>query len=140
MNSPERILLKLDEMNRYLEELDDLLPQTKRDYVANLSDRRACEKTIELAIESVIDVMALLVSHLKLGVPKDEDDIITILEKKKVLSTKLSAKVREMKGFRNILVHRYGEIDDGKAYFSLQEELDDFSLFEKEVKDFLKKK
>lgn len=140
MNSHERILLKLDEMNRYLQELDNLLPKTKEDYVANLSDRRACEKTIELAIESVIDVMAMLVSHLKLGVPKDEDDIISILEKKKVLSTKLSAKVREMKGFRNILVHKYGEIDDGKAYFSLQEELDDFALFEKDIKDFLKKK
>lgn len=140
MNSHERILLKLDEMNRYLKDLDDLLPETEQDYVANLSERRACEKTIELAIKSVIDVMAMLVSHLKLGVPKDEDDIITILEKKKVLSTKLSAKVREMKGFRNILVHKYGEIDDGKAYFSLQEELGDFSLFEKEVKSLLQKK
>lgn len=140
MNSHERILLKLDEMNRYLQELDHLLPEAEEEYTANLSIRRACEKTIELAIESVIDVMAMLVSHLKLGVPKDEDDIIAILEKKKVLSSKLSAKIRGMKGFRNILVHRYGEIDDGKAYFSLQEELGDFSLFEKEVKSFLQKK
>lgn len=49
-------------------------------------------------------------------------------------------KLDEMKGFHNILVHRYGEIDDGKAYFSLQEELNDFSLFEKEIKSFLNKK
>ena len=69
--SHERILLKLDEMNKYLGELKDLLPETEQDYVAHLSDRRACEKTIELAIESVIDIMAMLVSHLKLGVPNE---------------------------------------------------------------------
>src|SRR3989338_1792888 len=108
MNGNERILLKLDEMNKYLTELEDLLPE-ETEYLSSLPDRRACEKTIELAIECVIDVMALLVAQGKLGVPKDEEDIITILEKKKILSEKLVSKVRGMKGFRNILVHKYGE-------------------------------
>ncbi len=70
----------------------------------------------------------------------EEEDIITILEKKKILSDKLISKVRGMKGFRNILVHKYGEIDDHRAYASLKEELKDFGLFEKEVKQSLKKK
>lgn len=140
MNSKERIVLKVDEMNRYLAELENILPETEEEYKHNLTDRRACEKTIELAIECVIDVLSMIVSHSQLGVPKDEDDIITILEKNRVLSSPLLAKIREMKGFRNILVHKYGIVDDSRTYSSLQEELGDFSLFEKEIKDFLKKR
>src|SRR3989338_4033938 len=134
MNLKEKIVLKFDDVNQYLTELEDILPETEEEYKTNLTRRRACEKTIELAIEGIIDVMAMLVSHLKLGVPQNEDDIIKILEKKKVLSPTLAARIREMKGFRNILVHKYGNIDDSKAYSSLQEELEDFSLFEKEIK------
>ena len=108
--------------------------------MSSLPDRRACEKTIELAIECVINVMAMLISQGKLGVPKDEEDIIAILGKRKILTDKLVLKVRGMKGLRNILVHKYGEIDDRRAYASLKEELGDFNLFEKEVKQYLKRK
>ncbi len=140
MNFKERIVLKLDEMKRYVAELEAVLPESEHTYRNNLTIRRACEKTIELAIECVIDVLALLVSSLKLGAPKNEDDIIVLLEKSRALSPAMAAKIRGMKGFRNILVHRYGEIDDGRAYSSFQGELKDFSLFEKEINAFLKNK
>ena len=43
-----------------------------------------------------------------------------------------------MKGFRNILVHKYGEVDDEISYENL-EKLSDFDLFKEEVIFFLKK-
>lgn len=43
-----------------------------------------------------------------------------------------------MKGFRNILVHRYGEIDDALAFKILTEKLNDFNLFIDLVNKFLK--
>lgn len=45
-----RILSKLDEMIRYVEELQEMLPD-KEEYLHDLIKRRACEKTIEVAIE-----------------------------------------------------------------------------------------
>ena len=44
-----------------------------------------------------------------------------------------------MKGFRNILVHRYGEIDDDIAYEEIKNGLKDFEEFEKEIESFLEK-
>jgi len=41
-----------------------------------------------------------------------------------------------MKAFRNILVHRYGEINDEKVYEKL-EELEDFQEFRKSVIGYL---
>jgi uncharacterized protein YutE (UPF0331/DUF86 family) len=136
----QKALIKLREMNKYLEELGGILPESESTYLHDLQTRRACEKTIELAIESVIDVIAIVVSHYTKGIPNSEDDLISILEKNKALSKKLSQSVKEMKGFRNILVHKYGKVDDKKAYNYLTHELKYFLSFEKEIKTYLKKR
>ena len=63
-----RILVKLDEMDRYLRELGEILPE-EDEYHRDLIKRRACERTIELAIESLMDVAALIVSSERFGLP-----------------------------------------------------------------------
>ena len=45
-----------------------------------------------------------------------------------------------MKGFRNIIVHRYGNIDDKIAFQVLKEHLIDFWDFYCQIEDFLEKK
>lgn len=82
-----RILSKLDEMITYVEELRDMLLEEK-EYHHNLSKRRACEKTIEVAIESLIDVSAMIVSSQKLGLPANEENIFDILIENGILSKK----------------------------------------------------
>ncbi|HLC52378.1 MAG TPA: DUF86 domain-containing protein [Candidatus Nanoarchaeia archaeon] len=139
MNYKDRILIKLDEMNQYLEELDKILPDEFIDYQTNLTVRRACEKTIELAIETVIDVISIIIAGKKLGIPNDEDSLISLVEKNKIISSSLAKKLMEMKGFRNILVHKYGDIDDQRVYEYLKEEIVDFNTFNKEINLFLKK-
>jgi uncharacterized protein YutE (UPF0331/DUF86 family) len=44
-----------------------------------------------------------------------------------------------MKGFRNIMVHRYGDIDDRLAFKTLKNHLEDFQDFIDQMEDFLKK-
>lgn len=134
-----KILEKLNQMNNYLNELEDIFPGTESEYLSNLMAKRACEKTIELAIEAVIDIVSLIVSGYQLGFPDSEDSLINILEKKKVISPETTNRIKQMKGFRNILIHKYGEIDDNLTYDFLAQELTDFSLFEKEIRKFLTK-
>jgi uncharacterized protein YutE (UPF0331/DUF86 family) len=139
MDPNEKILIKLREMNNYLKELEDILPETKKKYLQDITIRRACEKTIELAIECVIDIISIIVSHYTLGIPQSEDDLIAIVEKNNILDKQLSQKIKEMKGFRNILVHKYGEVDDEKSFRFLTEELGDFALFEREIKAYVRR-
>ncbi len=54
------------------------------------------------------------------------------------MSEELKDKLKKMKGFRNILVHRYGKIDDKLAYYILKENIDDFRLFMQAIEEFLK--
>ena len=76
---------------------------------------------------------------MALDVPSDEDDLFKKLENKKIITKKLSIILKEMKGFRNILVHRYGETDDEKVFEILSEKLEDFETFKEEILRFLKK-
>lgn len=140
MPGPERarILSKLDEMVRYVEELQEMLPG-KEEYLQNLIKRRACEKTIEVAIESLIDVSAMVVSANRLGLPESEENIFDILIEKGILSKQLGEKLKDLKGFRNVLIHRYTHVDDEIVYYNLSSYLGDFYEFKDAVESYLKK-
>ena len=73
-------------------------------------------KKIEVSIQEIINICSIINSDLKIGIPSNRDEIISALENEKVLSKELGKKVRELKGFRNFLVHRYGRIQDEIAY------------------------
>jgi uncharacterized protein YutE (UPF0331/DUF86 family) len=51
----------------------------------------------------------------------------------------LGARIREMKGFRNVLVHEYTRIDDRLVYQALTERVKDFVAFKQEVLAYLKR-
>ena len=133
-----RVLAKLDEIDGYLGELADIVPDTLKEYEESVAFRRASERLIQIAIEAVIDVCAILVKDLKLGVPRDEEDFIEKLSGK-VVSKKTAEKLKDMKRFRNVLVQRYVEIDNTKVYDILRTRLGDFKDFKREVIDFLRR-
>ncbi len=134
----KRVLGKLDEMRHYLDDLEGFLPSDEDEYLENTQRRRACEKTTELAIESVISILSMIISHKKYGLPGSEDDLIAIAKKKKVLSPALAEKVQKMKGFRNVLVHRYENIDDHQAFENISRNRKDFIDFEREIRRWIK--
>jgi len=133
-----RILSKLDEMIKYVEELQNMLPD-QDEYQQDLIIRRACEKTIEVAIDSLIDVSAMIVSVQQFGLPENEENIFDMLIEKKVLSSKFGGKLKDMKGFRNILIHRYGHVDDEMVYHNLCSCMNDFYDFRIAVELYLQK-
>ncbi len=139
MPDKERILSKIDELDSYLDELIEIVPDTYEEYEISIEKKRSCERILHISIESVIDICMLLVKDLKLGMPVEEEDVFDKLEKKKIFPKKLIKKLREMKGLRNILVHRYGSVDDEIVYDSLSEELNDFHEFIDYVLKFTKK-
>ncbi|WP_292489750.1 DUF86 domain-containing protein [Methanoculleus sp. 10] len=69
--------------------------------------------------------------------PGTDEDILENLVRHGVLTPGMRQNLKAMKGFRNIVVHRYGAIDDALAFSILKEHIDDFSLFRQEVERFL---
>lgn len=59
------------------------------------------------------------------------------IEKANIFTPVLLNKLKSMKGFRNILVHRYGSLDDHIGFHNLQTHLKDFANFKEEVESLL---
>ncbi len=138
MIDENRILTKIDEFEQYVNELEKIKPSDFEEYKNSIEKKRACERLLQIAIESVIDVCNILVSSLKLGVPDDEDALFDKLNKEKIISNKMRKVLSEMKGFRNVLVHKYGEVNDELVFENL-DKLSDFTDFKEEVISFLEK-
>ena len=69
--------------------------------------------------------------------PSSFPDCFENLYHSKVIDKELSNKLRQMARFRNILVHRYWEIDDNKILEYARNNLQDFDLFLKAILSYL---
>lgn len=138
MLDKERIISTIGKLDSYIAELKAIVPEDYEDYAEDAEKRRACERLLQIAIESVIDICSLLVKGLELGIPSSEEDIFEKLEKKKFISRGMKDALKEMKAFRNILVHRYADVDDELVYENLKS-INDFDKFREHIAKFLKK-
>lgn len=134
----ERILSKIDEMDSYLIELQQVVPSSFEDY-RKIEKKRSCERLLQLIIESIIDVCKMFVSGLKLGLPSDENDLFDKLRNLKIISKKMTDLLREMRAFRNILIHEYATIDDELVYEYSKTKTKDFKEFKEEILEALKR-
>jgi uncharacterized protein YutE (UPF0331/DUF86 family) len=94
-------------------------------------------KRIEASIQEIINICSIINTDLKIGIPSNRDEIISALEENEVISKELSEKIKQLKGFRNFLVHRYGRIQDDIAYEDIKKGFNDFKLFKNEIIKFL---
>lgn len=112
----ERLLEKIDELEKYLSELEEYLPPEEEEYLSDSLRKRACERAFQLACENLLDICNLIISMKGFGIPKDARDSIRRLSENGVIPLSLSSRLEGLVGFRNLLVHQYGRIDDSKAY------------------------
>lgn len=133
----ERIRDKLSELQSYLIELEEDIPDSMNEYLMQRVTKRACERTFQLACEDVLDICNLIIAGRGFMLPKDNRDAISKLTVNKIIPEKLSSRLQDMVSFRNLLVHRYGKVDDNRVYVHLKEETDDLYKFIEVIEDFI---
>jgi|SRR3989344_4694410 len=135
----ELIEHKLSEISDNVNIVSENMPSKFEDFADMGLSKHGLYKMIEFAIQDVIDICSILNSDLSLGMPENEDILLEHIENKNIFTKNVMSKIKEMKGFRNILVHKYGDIDDRKAFEDVGEGLKDFESFIKEIENFLEK-
>jgi len=116
----------------------DNLPSDLKDFEDLGLVKDGIYKKIEASIQEILSICSIINSDLKLGIPSNRDEIIDALKKNHVISSELANKIKELKGFRNFLVHRYGKINDEIAFEDITEGLPDFKKFKDEILHFIK--
>ena len=132
MVDKDRILAKLDQLEGYLQELRQILPESFEGY-QKVEKKRACERLLQIAIEAVIDICHMFLRELRLGLPSEEDDVFEKLSQAEVISSQMVATLKRMKGLRNIFIYEYGRVDDRIVYNQAHHGIQDFVRFTEEI-------
>ncbi|NVO65984.1 DUF86 domain-containing protein [Methanofollis tationis] len=124
-------------MTESIDMVQDHLPDAAEAFTRPGIVRDGIYKRAGFAIENVFDICAVLNTDLRLGVPGTDEDIVDHLIRHGALSRGMLKNLKAMKGFWNIVVHRYGVIDDALAFAILQEHIGDFAQFGQEIEALL---
>ena len=134
---PEVVHERLRKLREILRNLEKVKAVPREDFVASFEHYWLGERGLHLAAEAVFDVgNHLLAGHFNVH-PADYEDVLDRLAQQRVVSPDLRERLRGLGGFRNVLVHAYLEIDEGRVYESLKNELSTFDAFAGEIEDFL---
>ena len=129
---------KLQELRGYVTELEQLKKFSFEEIVSSLSRTWSIEHGLQIAIQIVIDIGNHILASIRENEIDEYVDIIDKLGEKNVIPLSFAKKIRDMAGFRNILVHEYTRVDLKQVYEILQERLGDFLEFIRHIKNYLK--
>lgn len=109
MTDANLVRKKLALIETYIAELGRLarLEAIKSD----VREERFVTHTLQLALQTTIDVAAHIVADERLGEPAQMREVFALLAKAEWLDRELAADLGRMVGLRNLLVHEYGRID-----------------------------
>jgi uncharacterized protein YutE (UPF0331/DUF86 family) len=133
MQNRDRVLAEVDEIQGYLKEPRQIRPSSYEEYSTSIEKRRSTERLLQISIECVLDTCSLVASALRLGLPSSEEDLLEKIESADIFQHATMRKIKAMRAFRNILVHRYGRVDDHIVFDAITKQLTDFDTFIEET-------
>ena len=129
MIDKEVIRKKLQELNRYLKELEGLRRISWNEFSSSLSKQWMVCHGLQLSIQVLIDVGNHILAAVGENQIEDYADIIDKLGERGIVPSEFAHQIRGMAGLRNILIHEYTRIDLNKIYEIFRNRLDDFYSF-----------
>lgn len=124
-------------LRRIAGDLSDLADEDPAVLAQDTRGLRAVKYSFVTAIEGVIDVAQHLCASEQWGAPSTNGDALRILARHDVLDADLAERLVAAVGFRNVLVHEYTVVDDGRVIAALSE-LDDLRDFVAAVERLLR--
>lgn len=101
---------------------------------SDLREERFFEHTLQIAIQSVLDVASHIVSEERLGEPRSNHELIDLVARHGWIPAGLELPLHRMIGFRNVLVHGYESVDLAVVEDIARNRLDDLLAFASAVR------
>jgi uncharacterized protein YutE (UPF0331/DUF86 family) len=96
---------------------------------SDLKEERFVTHTLQLAVQAALDVASHIVADERLGEPRTNQDLFTLLERHGWLDPGLAERLRDMARFRNLLVHGYAGVDLDLVADIVRHDLGDLERF-----------
>ena len=132
MTDPELLAKRLSVIETCVRELRELArPEA---IATDVREARFVEHTLQLALQAALDAASHIVSDERLGEPSTNRELFDRLERAGWIEAPLADSLRNMAGFRNILVHGYDAVDLEIVRDVVEHRLDDLLRFAESVR------
>jgi len=132
------LLRKVSELEEYLKQIREYKGIHLEEYRNDWKIQRIVERTLQMMIETCVDIAGHIISDKKSRIPVSYADTFKVLEESGIFSNQLFEKMEKMAKFRNVVVHQYDKVDAEIVVGILQRDLEDFSSYKKAIIDFVK--
>lgn len=127
---------KLINLEEYISDLSKYKSLTIDEYNEDKILQRYLERTLHLAVESILDIGSHIISDERMGSPNNNSDIIKILAERKVIKSNKDKYIK-MAQFRNIIVHDYAQIDPEVILGIINNNLEDLKAVFRWFRDYV---
>jgi len=132
VTDPELVAKKLARIESCLSDLRRL--SRPEALATDVREQRFVEHTLQVAIQSALDVASHVVSDRALGEPRTNRELFDLLHRDGWLDEALTVTLKNMAGFRNVLVHGYDDVDLAVVSDVLVNRLGDLKAFVEAVR------
>ena len=129
MTTIEIVENKISSVKRYLKLCQRYQKFSQQEIESSIDLRGATERYLFLLMQAAIDLAESYVSWKKFRKPTTMSEAFYILEENGIIEKKLTEKMVQMTGFRNVIVHDYDKIDYDILYDILQNGIKDVEKF-----------
>jgi uncharacterized protein YutE (UPF0331/DUF86 family) len=127
MTDPALVAKKLALIESCLSDLQRLANPDALD--TDVREQRFVVHTLQLAIQAALDVASHIVSDRRLGEPRTNRELFDLLLRDGWFDASLAGTLRNMAGFRNVVVHGYEDLDLGVVRDVLDHHVGDLAAF-----------
>ncbi len=139
-------MIKVDTIMERLRALDEyiriLQPYRTCDLGKLVEDRMVYGGVLhylQLCAQIVMDISSHLHAELDLERANDYKEVIIALGRHRILPPEFAARLSDITGFRNVLVHEYLTVDPLRVQEALQNGIADLQAFMVHITDFLRR-
>ncbi|QTA79214.1 DUF86 [Desulfonema limicola] len=133
------VLRKISELEQYQTQIKEFSDISISQYSNDWKAQRIVERTLQVMIETCLDIAAHIISDEKYRTPENYADIFRVLYENKILGKSLLLSLGKMAKFRNYVVHHYDKIDPDIVVGILHKNMGDFEKFKNLIIRYLKK-
>ena len=137
MISKDVVNAMIDIIDENIRLIEEIRSQDYESFSGSFRDIQAAKHSLQEAIEACLDIGNHIIAEKGFRRPEDYKEIFMVMEEEGIIDHVLSTKLQEMARFRNLLVHRYGEIDTRRIYIIMSDGLKDIRAFAKMILKYI---
>lgn len=130
---------RFDTIERNINFVKEYKDIPKKEFINSYKDVQAAKFSLLEILEATFDIANHIISVQGFSRAESYSQMFRILGEEKVIEINLANRLEDMARFRNLLGHRYGEVDDERFLVIIKTRIEDILEFKKQIHKYIEK-